>query len=358
MRAIEILGGFGLDHLKLVDRPDPAPGPGQVVVAMKAASLNYRDLLVATGKYNPKMPLPRIPCSDGAGVVEAVGEGVSTVKVGDRVASTFFQGWVSGGYNEAVGKTALGGAIDGVLAERVVLEADGVVPIPGDLSFEEAATLPCAALTAWHGLVESGHVKAGESVLVQGTGGVSLFALQFARLHGARVIVTSSGDEKLRKAMAMGASDGVNYKDTPDWDKRVVELTGGVGVDHVVEVGGSGTLGRSVQAVRAGGHIAVDMVTEQLPPLAKGAAAHGVNLLMLIVCLFVAFYGARLCVATWGQSIAELDWLPVGLTYTALPLGSIVTLLFVVERMLFGSQAERRIVRYEDQLVEAVEAAH
>ena len=263
MRAIEILGGFGLDHLKLVDRPDPAPGPGQVVVAMKAASLNYRDLLVATGKYNPKMPLPRIPCSDGAGVVEAVGEGVSTVKVGDRVASTFFQGWVSGGYNEAVGKTALGGAIDGVLAERVVLEADGVVPIPGDLSFEEAATLPCAALTAWHGLVESGHVKAGESVLVQGTGGVSLFALQFARLHGARVIVTSSGDEKLRKAMAMGASDGVNYKDTPDWDKRVVELTGGVGVDHVVEVGGSGTLGRSVQAVRAGGHIALIGVLTQ-----------------------------------------------------------------------------------------------
>ena len=263
MRAIEILGGFGLDHLKLVDRPDPAPGPGQVVVAMKAASLNYRDLLVATGKYNPKMPLPRSPCSDGAGVVEAVGEGVSTVKVGDRVASTFFQGWVSGGYNEAVGKTALGGAIDGVLAERVVLEADGVVPIPGDLSFEEAATLPCAALTAWHGLVESGHVKAGESVLVQGTGGVSLFALQFARLHGARVIVTSSGDEKLRKAMAMGASDGVNYKDTPDWDKRVVELTGGVGVDHVVEVGGSGTLGRSVQAVRAGGHIALIGVLTQ-----------------------------------------------------------------------------------------------
>ena len=263
MRAIEILGGFGLDHLKLVDRPDPAPGPGQVVVAMKAASLNYRDLLVATGKYNPKMPLPRIPCSDGAGVVEAVGEGVSTVKVGDRVASTFFQGWVSGGYNEAVGKTALGGAIDGVLAERVVLEADGVVPIPGDLSFEEAATLPCAALTAWHGLVESGHVKAGESVLVQGTGGVSLFALQFARLHGARVIVTSSGNEKLRKAMAMGASDGVNYKDTPDWDKRVVELTGGVGVDHVVEVGGSGTLGRSVQAVRAGGHIALIGVLTQ-----------------------------------------------------------------------------------------------
>lgn len=263
MRAIEILGGFGLDHLKLVDRPDPAPGPGQVVVAMKAASLNYRDLLVATGKYNPKMPLPRIPCSDGAGVVEAVGEGVSTVKVGDRVASTFFQGWVSGGYNEAVGKTALGGAIDGVLAERVVLEADGVVPIPGDLSFEEATTLPCAALTAWHGLVESGHVKAGESVLVQGTGGVSLFALQFARLHGARVIVTSSSDEKLRKAMAMGASDGVNYKDTPDWDKRVVELTGGVGVDHVVEVGGSGTLGRSVQAVRAGGHIALIGVLTQ-----------------------------------------------------------------------------------------------
>lgn len=263
MRAIEILGGFGLDHLKLVDRPDPAPGPGQVVVAMKAASLNYRDLLVATGKYNPKMPLPRIPCSDGAGVVEAVGEGVSTVKVGDRVASTFFQGWVSGGYNEAVGKTALGGAIDGVLAERVVLEADGVVPIPGDLSFEEATTLPCAALTAWHGLVESGHVKAGESVLVQGTGGVSLFALQFARLHGARVIVTSSSDEKLRKAMTMGASDGVNYKDTPDWDKRVVELTGGVGVDHVVEVGGSGTLGRSVQAVRAGGHIALIGVLTQ-----------------------------------------------------------------------------------------------
>ena len=263
MRAVEILGGFGLENVKLVDRPDPVAGPGQVVVAMRAASLNYRDLLVARGQYNPRMPLPRVLGSDGAGVVEAVGPGVSTAKVGDRVASCFYQGWAEGEESDAKGRTDLGGTIDGIFAEKVALEAVGVVPIPGDLSFEEAATLPCAALTAWRALVDSGNLKAGESVLIQGTGGVSLFALQIALWHGARVIATSSSDEKLAKVLAMGASDGINNKATPDWEKKVLELTGGVGVDHVVEVGGAGTLGRSMKAVRVGGHIALIGVLSQ-----------------------------------------------------------------------------------------------
>lgn len=282
MRAIEILGGFGLDNVKLVDRPDPVAGPGQVVVAMKAASLNYRDLLVARGQYNPRMPLPRVLGSDGAGVVEAVGAGVTTLKVGDRVASCYYQGWVEGEDDDAKSRTDLGGTIDGVMAEKVALEAVGVVPIPGDLSFDEAATLPCAALTAWRALVDSGHLKAGDSVLIQGTGGVSLFALQIARWHGARVIATSGSDDKLARVLAMGAAEGINYKATPDWHKRVLELTGGVGVDHVVEVGGAGTLARSMKAVRVGGHIALIGVLSQgdfelFPMLMRSIRMQGIH---------------------------------------------------------------------------------
>jgi NADPH:quinone reductase-like Zn-dependent oxidoreductase len=257
MKAYELRASFGIDSVVPVDRPEPRPGQRQVVVRMKAFSLNYRDLLVIKGLYNPKLRLPLVPLSDGAGVVEAVGDGVTRVKVGDRVAGIFMQQWLAGSVTEAMARSALGGAIDGALAERVLFDEDGVVRVPDHLTDEEAATLPCAAVTAWHALVAEGGIRAGDTVLTQGTGGVSLFALQIAGMHGARVIITSSSDAKLERARQLGASEGINYKTTPDWERRARELTGGVGVDHVVEVGGANTLGRSLKAVRMGGRISL-----------------------------------------------------------------------------------------------------
>jgi NADPH:quinone reductase-like Zn-dependent oxidoreductase len=257
MRAWEIRDGLEIDKLALVERPDPAAGPGQVVVRMKAFSLNYRDLLVVKGQYNPRMKLPVVPLSDGAGEVVAVGTGVTRFRAGDRVAGLFFQQWPGGELTDAAGRSALGGGNDGVLAELVAFDEDGVVPFASHLSFEEAATLPCAGLTAWHALVTEGRIKAGDVVLVQGTGGVSLFALQFARMHGARVLATSSSDEKLKRALDLGASDGLNYKSNADWDRWARQMTGDHGVDHVVEVGGAGTLERSLKAARAGGVISM-----------------------------------------------------------------------------------------------------
>jgi NADPH:quinone reductase-like Zn-dependent oxidoreductase len=256
MRAYVLQKSFGLEELKLTERPDPELGPGQVLVRLRAVSLNYRDLLVVQGKYDPRMRLPRIPCSDGAGEVVAVGPGVSRIRPGERVVGMFMQGWIEGPLTAAKGRTALGGELDGMLAEHVVLSAEGVSPFPDYLSFEEAATLPCAALTAWNALIEQGGLRPGETVLLQGTGGVSLFALQLAKAAGARGIITSSSEEKLARARKLGADEGINYKTTPDWDRRARELAGG-GVDHVVEVGGAGTLNRSLRAVRTGGHIAL-----------------------------------------------------------------------------------------------------
>ena len=258
MKAYRIHEAKGIDGLRADELPRPEPGPGEVRIRVRAVSLNYRDLLVINGSYSKNLPLPMVPCSDGAGEVEAVGPGVARWKAGDRVAGCFFaDGWIDGPPREAGGKTALGGAIDGMLVEEKVLPAAGVVAIPKHLSFEEAATLPCAALTAWHALIDSGRLKPGETVLVQGTGGVSLFALQFARMTGARVIATSSSDTKLSRVKDLGASDGINYKTTPEWGKAALGLTGGSGVDHVVEVGGAGTLGQSLRAVKVGGHVAM-----------------------------------------------------------------------------------------------------
>jgi len=257
MRVIEIQNTFGLDSLTLTELPDPSLGYGQVLLKMRAASLNYRDLMVIKGLYNPKLPLPLIPFSDGVGEVVAVGEGVTRLKAGDRVAGIFFQKWLDGGLTQEKTQSALGGAIDGLLAEYAVLHENGVVHVPEHLTDEEAATLPCAAVTAWNALITSGSVKAGDTVLVQGTGGVSIFALQFAQLVGARVIATSSSDEKLERVRQLGASDGINYKQTPDWGKAVRELTNGIGVDYVVEVGGAGTLTESLRAVRHGGQISL-----------------------------------------------------------------------------------------------------
>jgi len=257
MRAWEIGDQFGLDALRLVERTDPSPGPGQVVVRVEATSLNYRDLLTVQGSYNPKQPLPLVPLSDGAGEVEAVGPGVTRVKAGDRVAAIFAQKWIAGRPTRERMRSSLGGPLDGMLAQRVALDAEGVVPVPEHLSFEEAACLPCAAVTAWSALVEQGGLRAGETLLVLGTGGVSLFALQFACLLGARAIVTSSSDVKLERARGLGAADVINYRTTPDWEKAVKEMTGGVGADHVLEVGGAGTLARSLRAVRMGGQVSL-----------------------------------------------------------------------------------------------------
>jgi NADPH:quinone reductase-like Zn-dependent oxidoreductase len=257
VRAFEIQKRFGLDALTLVERPDPIPLSGQVLVRVKAVSLNYRDLLTVQGLYNPKQPLPLVPLSDAAGEVIRVGEGVTRVKVGDRVTSLLAQKWLSGPPTRAKLRASLGGPLDGVLADRVVLPEDGVSPIPSHLSDEEASTLPCAALTAWSALVAQGRLKPGDSLLALGTGGVSLFGLQFAKLLGARVIVTSSSDEKLARVRAMGADETINYKTTPDWEKTVRVLTGGEGADHVLEVGGASTFAKSVRATRVGGQISL-----------------------------------------------------------------------------------------------------
>jgi NADPH:quinone reductase-like Zn-dependent oxidoreductase len=257
MKAFQIQDGFGIENLKRVDRPEVKPGPGQALVRIHAASLNYRDLMTIKGTYNPKQPLPLIPLSDGAGEVVAVGEGVERFKPGDRVCAIFAQRWLSGAPTSEARASTLGGPLDGMLVESAVFDQEGLVSVPPHLSYEEAATLPCAAVTAWHALVIRGHVKAGDTVLVQGTGGVSLFALQFALLSGARVIVTSSSDEKLERLKSLGPVSSINYKTEPDWDRRARDLTGGVGVDHVVEVGGAGTLGRSLSAAAMGGRISV-----------------------------------------------------------------------------------------------------
>lgn len=257
MKVYAIVSADGIDALQLSERPAPQPGPGEVLVRIRASALNYRDLMTITDPVSRRVLYPRIPNSDGAGDVLAVGAGVTRFKPGDRVAGTFFQRWDDGPITADAMASALGGAIDGVLAEQVVLGERGLVHLPPHLSYEEAATLPCAALTAWHALVEKGGLKAGETVLLIGTGGVSIFALQIALLHGARAIVISSSDAKLERARGLGAWQTVNYRAEPEWDRAVLELTDGQGVDHVVEVGGAGTLERSIAAARVAGHIAL-----------------------------------------------------------------------------------------------------
>jgi NADPH:quinone reductase-like Zn-dependent oxidoreductase len=257
MKMYQIQDSFGLDNFVQSERPDPTPGPGEVLVRIKAASPNFRDLMMIEGQYNPRQPLPLIPFSDGAGVVAEVGEGVERVEVGERVMPIFAQNWRGGEPSRDKFKSTLGGPLDGVIAEYVLVDQGGVVPIPEHLSFEEAATLPCAGLTAWNALAEHGQVKAGDVVVCQGTGGVSMFAMQFAQLLGAEVIMTSSSDDKLERVTEMGVSHGINYRDEADWGRVVRDLTDGRGADHIIEVGGAGTLQQSLTAVRYGGHISV-----------------------------------------------------------------------------------------------------
>ncbi len=257
MRAWEIVSDGGIDGLALNERTVPEPGPGQVLVNVSASSINYRDLSTIEDPVSRKLPYPTVPNSDAAGEIVAIGDGVEGIHVGDLVASCFFQDWAAGPISAVAMASALGGARQGVLAQYVLLDAAGVVPVPAHLSAAEAATLPCAALTAWHALTEPHQVRPGETVLLLGTGGVSVFAQQFCKIMGARTIVTSSSDAKLERMRALGADETINYRTTPEWDARVIEVTDGIGADRVIEVGGPGTLERSINAVRVGGVIAL-----------------------------------------------------------------------------------------------------
>ncbi len=266
---------FGIDNIEIVERPTLQPATGQVLIKVHAVSLNYRDLLVVLGKYNPKLALPRIPCSDGAGEVIAVGDGVTKWRPGQRVAGIFMQNWIEGAPTAEKQRGALGGDIDGMIAEYVALDQSGLVEIPEHLTWEEAATLPCAGVTAWNAVVHAGHIKASDTVVIQGTGGVSIFALQFARLLGAGVLGTSSSDEKLQRAHKLGLDSGLNYKKNPDWAPWVLEQTSGVGADLVVEVGGAGTLAQSLKAVRIGGVIAqIGVLSQSTEPLVISPILH------------------------------------------------------------------------------------
>jgi len=257
MRVLELRDRFAISGLVLTERDKPHPGPREVLVKITAASLNYRDLLVVEGRYNPKIALPLIPVSDGAGIIEAVGHGVTTLKAGDRVLPIFCQGWMDGAPDMEKLATALGADIDGVLSEYRVFPQAGVLRTPDHLSDAEGATLPCAGMTAWNAVITHGGIEPGQVVVVQGTGGVALFALQFAKLMGAVAIVTSSSDQKLERAKALGADHLVNYKTQPDWSRSVKSLTGGRGADLVIEIGGAGTLEQSLRAIKVGGTIAM-----------------------------------------------------------------------------------------------------
>jgi NADPH:quinone reductase-like Zn-dependent oxidoreductase len=290
MRAYEIVAGSStLDGLRRCERPDPVPLPTQILVRIQAASLNYRDLLIARGHYmRGAVTANTIPLSDGAGEVIAAGSAVTRFRIGERVAGTFFRNWIDGKPPHAP-LVALGAPpADGVLAEFALFDQQDAVAVPAHLSLASAATLPCAAVTAWRTLVDIGHVAPGETVLVLGTGGVSLFALQFARLAGARVLVTSSSDAKLARAKALGAAGCVNYRATPEWDREVLKLTDGRGVDHVLDVGGADTLARSIGSVAVGGRVGMIGVLTGV-----GAAGSPYGLLHKQASLHGVYVGSR-----------------------------------------------------------------
>jgi len=304
MKAYEI-NEFGIENLALVEREKPEPQANEVLVKFHAASLNYRDLMMVKGFYNPKLKMPVVPLSDGAGEVAAVGESVTKWKVGDRVCPIFMQDWIDGEIDFQKARTALGGDLDGCLREFGVFGENGLVAIPEHLSYEEAATLPCAAVTAHNALMVSGNIKIGDSVLLQGTGGVSIFALQFASVYGCRTIITSSSDEKLNRAKELGANDLINYKEREDWDKAVLDLTEKRGVDHVVEVGGAGTLQRSMNAARMGGHVAVIGV------LAGKGDFNPATILMKAVKMQGIFVGSRQMFEDMNRLISQHSLKPV-----------------------------------------------
>ena len=300
------ISAFGIDNLALIEQESSEPRLGHVLVRVHAISLNYRDLMVVQGRYNPRMKLPRVPCSDGAGEVVAVGPGVTDWKPGDRVAGIFFPKWKEGGPSAAKTKNALGGDMDGMLTTEVICLSSELVRIPEHLTYAEGATLPCAAVTAWNALFNVAKTQPGDTVLIQGTGGVSIFALQFAKMAGARVIGISSSYEKLERAEGLGLDAGLNYRENPDWEKWVNEQTGGEGVDLTVEVGGAGTLARAIRATRVGGTIAQIGVlsgpnegVDIRPVLSKQIKIHGV------------YVGSRADFVSMNKAIAQSTLKPV-----------------------------------------------
>jgi NADPH:quinone reductase-like Zn-dependent oxidoreductase len=259
MKTIELRDGFGINHLQLSEQPKPSPTEGEVLIRLEAAALNHVDLLVIKGLLNPNLPLPYVPVADGAGVVEQVGAGVTAFQVGDRVVTTFIPNWISGQPTPEIvdfaTRPGLGG-VPGQLAEYKCFQAHQLVKAPDNLTSVEAATLPVAGLTAWNALLY-GHLQAGQTVLLHGTGGVSIFALQFAKAQGAKVIITSGRDEKLVRVQQLGADYTINYKTTPNWEVVVQEMTNGEGADLIVETVGGDNLKQSIAALRMGGHISI-----------------------------------------------------------------------------------------------------
>ncbi len=304
MKTFEIQQ-FGIENLALTERETPVPTANQVLVKFHANSLNYRDLMMIKGWYNPRLKMPLVPFSDGAGEVFGVGENVTRFKVGDRVCPIFMQNWIDSEIDSTKIRGALGGDIDGCLNEFGAFEEIGLVHVPQHLSYEEAATLPCAAVTAWNALVVSGKIQKDEFVLLQGTGGVSIFALQFAKILGAKTIITSSSDEKLERAKSLGADFTINYKEREDWDKAVMEITEKRGVDHVVEVGGAGTIQRSANAVKIGGHIALIGV------LANKGEFNPTTILMKAIKMHGIFVGSLEMFESMNECISENNLKPI-----------------------------------------------
>ncbi|KAB8187351.1 zinc-dependent alcohol dehydrogenase family protein [Microbispora catharanthi] len=265
MRSYHLDSGAGLAGLTIRDHPDPVPRAGQVVVAVRAASLSFRELMIARGDYVLPVKPDVVPVSDGAGDIVSVGPGVGSRRIGERVTATLFPSWQDGPFGiEHLPQR--GGSLDGMLTERAVVDEDALVPVPGHLSYEEAATLPCAAVTAWNAVTGADGLRPGQTVVTQGSGGVSLFALQFAKTLGARVIATTSGPEKAARLLGLGADEVIDYRAVPDWPARVRELTGGRGADRVIDV--AGLLEQSLKAVAVAGHVAcVGFVSDTAPPL-------------------------------------------------------------------------------------------
>jgi len=304
MQAYEIQQ-FGIDELALVEKETPVPGAHEVLVKFHATSLNYRDMMMVKGLYNPRLRMPLVPFSDGAGEVVAVGDSVTRFNIGDRVCPIFMQGWIDGEIEFSKARTALGGDRDGCLREFGAFNEEALVRIPEHLSYDEAATLPCAAVTAWNALVVTGKLKKDDFVLLQGTGGVSVIALQLAKIFGAKVIITSSSDEKLERARALGADYLINYKKEPDWDKKALEITEKRGVDHVLEVGGAGTMQRSINAVKIGGNIVTIGV------VAGKGEFNPVPIFMKYIRLQGIFVGSREMFEAMNACIAENKLKPV-----------------------------------------------
>lgn len=320
-----VINEFGIDNLSIQEIPTPEPAAGEVLIKFHAASLNFRDLMVVKGVYNPRMKMPAVPFSDGAGEIVAVGENVTKWNVGDRVMPIFVQQWFDGEANDKNRRTALGAGAewDGVLREYGSFDQESIVAVPEHLSYEEASTLPCAAITAWHAIVESGKAKAGETLLTLGTGGVSIFALQFAKMLGLEVISTSGSNEKIEKLKELGADHTINYRETPDWHKTVLEITNKVGVDHVIEVGGAGTVSRSINAVRTSGHVAL------IGALTGGEGIDPVSIFMRLIRLQGVFTGSRRMFEDMNKAISENKIKPV--IDTVFEFGDVVSALKYME---------------------------